>query len=285
MAFTTLISAEALAANLNAPDWVIVDCRFNLKDTNAGRNAWQTAHIPNARYAHLDDDLSGPVQPMKRGGRHPLPDPAILATTLGQLGISNQSQVIAYDDMGGAIASRLWFLLKWLGHDAVAVLDGGWQTWQTDGYSVSTKTPIYTLTQFHAQPNHDLVVNIERVVNNLSEPQFTLLDARAAARYRGEMEPLDPKAGHIPGAISAPFAENMDTDRKFLSAAALKERFTNLLGTQSPNTAVLYCGSGVTACHNFLALSHAGYTGQRLFVGSWSEWSNTTDLACATVAG
>ncbi len=279
MSYTTLISASTLASQLNTPNLVIVDCRFSLKDTESGRNAWVQAHIPNARYAHLDDDLSGPVQPDKRGGRHPLPDVATLAQTFGSWGITSNTQVVAYDDMGGAIASRLWFLLRWLGHEAVAVLDGGWQAWQAEGQPTSAETPTVNKVTFDAQPNHNLVVNQEEVIESLPTNKLLLLDARAPERYRGEMEPLDPKAGHIPGARSAPFAANLTDTKQFKSMAALQTRFSALLDGAATENTVLYCGSGVTACHNALALTHAGLDGYRLYVGSWSEWSNTPGLA------
>ncbi len=282
MSHTTLISASTLAEQLNRADLVIVDCRFSLKDTEAGRNAWSIAHIPNARYAHLDDDLSGPVQPDKRGGRHPLPTVDTLAATLGAWGIHSATQVIVYDDMGGAIASRLWFLLRWLGHSNVAVLDGGWQEWVAGEYPVSSDEPNISPAKFDAQPNPNLIVNQEEVVSSLHTGQMTLLDARAPERYRGEMEPLDPKAGHIPGARSSPFAQNLTAGKTLKSADAIRERFSQVLDKTPITNAVLYCGSGVTACHNALALSHAGMDGYRLYVGSWSEWSNTSDLAIET---
>jgi len=271
MAFTTLIDPETLQAHLDDPDWVVVDCRFSLSDPAYGRRAYQDAHIPGAVYAHLDEDLSGPIVP-GRTGRHPLPDPDRLAQKLGAWGIDNRTQVVAYDDAGGAFAARLWWLLGWLGHDAVAVLDGGWSRWVREGRPVRSGIETRSPRTFVPRIRPERVVSADEVLQHLHDPAWRLLDARAPARYRGEQEPIDPVAGHIPGAVNAPFAENLTPDGTFRPSEQLRQRFEALLGDVPSERVVCYCGSGVTAAHNLLAMAHAGLPGARLYAGSWSEW-------------
>jgi thiosulfate/3-mercaptopyruvate sulfurtransferase len=265
--YTTLISASTLQANVHNPDWLICDCRFNLADTNYGRRAYQAGHIPYAHYLHLDEDLSSPIS--AQTGRHPLPDPQILSVKLQAVGLSPTTQVVVYDDNNGSMAARLWWLLRWLGHDTVAVLDGGLAAWQAAGYALSTHLPTPTQQgQFQTQLKPEWVVTVEA----LSKPNvWQLVDARAAERFRGEVEPIDPIAGHIAGAWNRPLTENLDGNQ-FKSAEQLKAEWQALLGNTAVENVVHMCGSGVTACHNLLAMEVAGLTGAKLYAGSWSEW-------------
>ncbi|MEM1124385.1 MAG: sulfurtransferase [Bacteroidota bacterium] len=279
--FTTIINAEELEPLLNQPKVVIMDCRFSLADTEFGRKAYETSHIPNAQYAHLDDDLSGPIIAGKTG-RHPFPEITTFAKKLGHWGIDADTQVIAYDNSHGGIAARLWYLLKWVGHKKVAVLNGGWKCWAENNFPRNREMPSIETTTFHPKPNDTLLVDVQFMEQHVEDDALLYVDSRAAARYRGEEEPIDPVAGHIPSAISAPFAENLGVDGLFLDKAALIQRFEKLLGTQPISSTVFYCGSGVTACHNLLALEHAGFESPRLFPGSWSEWIVDENRAVAT---
>ena len=275
--YTTLISAPTLQANLHNPDWLICDCRFNLADTNYGRRAYQAGNIPNAHYLHLDEDLSSAIIPQT--GRHPLPDPAQLSSKLQAIGLNPNTQVVVYDDNNGSMAARLWWLLRWLGHDAVAVLDGGLAAWQAAGYALSTQVPTVTQQgQFQARLKPECVVKVEE----LTKPNtWQLVDARAAERFRGEIEPIDPIAGHISGAWNRPLTENLDGNQ-FKSAEQLKAEWQALLGNMSVANIVHMCGSGVTACHNLLAMEVAGLTGTKLYAGSWSEWIRDSSRPIAT---
>ncbi len=270
MTYTTLISIETLNQQLNNPDWIIVDCRFSLADTEAGAKAYRHGHLPNARYAHLDKDLSSAITDFT--GRHPLPNFALLAKKLGGWGISNNSQIIAYDDAGGAFAGRLWWLLRCMGHDKVAVLDGGIKQWQKQGLPVTTALPKIKSATFRPYVNEAAWLNALEVQNSLAQKAICLIDARTPERYRGEQEPIDPVAGHIPGALNRAFQLNLDGNGLFLPAEQLREQFKQLIGNTAPEQVVHYCGSGVTACHNLLAMEHAGLTGSKLYAGSWSEW-------------
>lgn len=270
MTYTTLISTETLHQQLKHLDWVIVDCRFSLADTEAGAKSYRHGHIPHARYAHLDDDLSSAITDFT--GRHPLPDFALLAKKLGDWGIANTSQVVVYDDAGGAFAGRLWWLLRCMGHEKVAVLDGGIKQWQQQGLPITTTLPIVKPATFRPYINDAEWLNAIQVQNNLAKKSICLIDARTPVRYRGEQEPVDPVAGHIPGALNRVFQLNLDSNGLFLSAEKLREQFKQLIGNTSPQHVVHMCGSGVTACHNLLAMEHAGLTGSKLYAGSWSEW-------------
>ncbi|MFZ6027972.1 MAG: sulfurtransferase [Chloroflexota bacterium] len=270
--FTTLITPLELAAHLDDPNWIVVDCRFSLADTGRGRAAYEQAHVAGAIYAHLNDDLSSTVIPGVTG-RHPLPAPEAAAAAFGRLGISPGMQVVAYDDMGGALAAaRLWWMLRWLGHEAVAVLDGGWQRWL--GENLPTRRSIETrpLQAFTAQMRPELMVNAAQVDAMRQDPAARLLDARTADRYRGENETIDPVAGHIPGAVSAPFIENLTSAGTFAPREQLQARYRALLGNIPAESVAVYCGSGVTAIHNLLAMKVAGLGDARLYPGSWSEW-------------
>jgi len=280
MVYTTLISTQELLAHLEEPDWVVVDCRFVLTNKEQGRRAYEQGHISGAVYAHLDEDLSGPIVPGQTG-RHPLPEIEQFAQTLSKWGIDGQTQVVAYDSAGGAIASRLWWMLRWLGHDAVAVLDGGWPRWQAEGLPTRSGVEANEARSFAPRPRPELVLNAGEVEQIRTDPNYLLFDARSADRYRGENETLDPVAGHIPGARSLPYAGNLGPDGQFLGQAELKARFEAELGQTPPEQTVFYCGSGVTAAHNALAMAHAGLGEARLYPGSWSEWITDPDRPVA----
>jgi thiosulfate/3-mercaptopyruvate sulfurtransferase len=269
MFLTTLVDVHILARHLDDPDWVVVDCRFTLTDPAAGRRAYDAGHIPGARYAHLNDDLSSAVT--RGSGRHPLPEPDQLAQKLGAWGIERGRQVVVYDDTFGAMASRLWWLLRWLGHDAVALLDGGYPRWLRAKLPVTASLPDVRPARFNAQPRNELWVDAETVA--AAPVHGTLVvDARGEERFNGDIEPLDKVAGHIPGAINAPYEDNLDLSGEFMSDDALRDHYVALLAGVAPEKTIMMCGSGVTACHNILALEHAGMPGARLYVGSWSEW-------------
>ncbi len=279
--YTTLIAVDELFAHLNDPNWALVDCRFSLQDTQQGRRAYQLGHIPGAVYAHLDEDLSGPVVP-GRTGRHPLPAPEAFAARLGRWGIGNTTQVVAYDDAGGAYAARLWWMLRWLGHEAVAVLDGGWPAWMAAGLPQRSGFETRPPTVFTARLRPELVATADEVMLRRLDPDWRVLDARGADRFRGENETLDPVAGHIPGAVSAPYAGNLAPDGRFHDAAGLRQRYQSLLGAVPAARTICYCGSGVTAAHDVLAILHAGLGEARLYPGSWSEWITDPTRPIAT---
>ena len=276
MTYTTLITPADLEPQLMAPGWVVVDCRFALDRPEYGRQEYERAHIPGAIYAHLNEDLSGPIVPGKTG-RHPLPDVADAAQTFGRLGIDNNAQVIAYDDAGGAYAARLWWMLGWLGHERVAVLDGGWQRWRAEGRPTSAANEIQEAKTFSPRPRPELIADAEEVGRVANDPAYRVIDSRSAERYQGAHEPIDPVAGHIPGAVSAPLTENLDANGCFLPTSQLTDRFHAVLGDVPADHAVFYCGSGVSAAQNVLALAHAGLGEGRLYVGSWSEWITDPD--------
>ena len=269
--FTSLINAKELATILTKKNIVLIDCRFALADTESGRKEHTTNHIPNAIYAHLDDDLSGPILPGETG-RHPFPDPIVFAKQCGLWGINAKKQVIVYDQGHGGIAARVWFLLKWLGHEKVAVLNGGWKYWSDNDFPTDNKKVQPVATTFKAKPDASKIVNVEVLEKNLQDRSYLVVDSRAAERYRGEKEPIDPVAGHIPNAISAPFSDNLGADGLFLSKEQLSEKFSKLLKNKSSKQTIFYCGSGVTACHNLLAMDYVGLETAKLFPGSWSEW-------------
>jgi thiosulfate/3-mercaptopyruvate sulfurtransferase len=269
-----------MAVRLTEPNLCIVDCRASLNDVGAGRTAFAKGHLPDARFADLLEDLSGPIVPGQTG-RHPLPSVESFADKARAWGISGASQVVAYDDAGGAFAARLWWLLRWLGHDAVAVLDGGFPAWVGEGRPVTDELRPVAPGDFTPRPRRELLVTARELASPESLAR-KLFDARAPERFRGEVEPLDPVAGHIPGAVNLPFAENLK-DSRFRSPAELRERLATALDGTAPEEAVVYCGSGVTACHDVLAFAHAGLPLPRLYAGSWSEW--ITDPARATAQG
>jgi thiosulfate/3-mercaptopyruvate sulfurtransferase len=269
MILTALVSTEVLARHLDAPDWVVLDCRHDLADPDRGRADFARAHIPGARFLHLDEDLSAPRN--GRNGRHPLPDPAAFIDKLGQAGVDSGKQVVAYDAQGGMVAARLWWMLRWLGHQPVAVLDGGWNKWIVEGRVQSAAFARPRCASFAGKPD-DSHINADFVLSHLDNADMVLLDARAPDRYRGRNETLDPAGGRIPGARNRFFRDNLDANGCFKQDALLEKEFRAALGDASPGQVVHYCGSGVSACHNLLAMELAGLRGGRLYPGSWSEW-------------
>ena len=271
MAFRTLIGADDLQGLLGRPEVAVIDCRFDLLHPEAGRQAYLQGHIPGARHADLNRDLSAPVGPAT--GRHPLPDPQTFAARLGELGIGNQSQVVAYDEANSSFAARLWWMLRWLGHEAVAVLDGGLKAWTARGGELQTgEAPPASARRFIPRIDPDASLSTAQVQSALREGGILLVDARAAERFAGRVEPIDAVAGHVPGAVSHPFSLNLDADGRFLPAAELERRWQQRLAGKSPESLVAMCGSGVTACHHLLSLEAAGLPGGRLYGGSFSEW-------------
>jgi thiosulfate/3-mercaptopyruvate sulfurtransferase len=272
MAYTTLISVKEFAAHYKNPEWVIVDARFSLADPSLGRQHYFEDHIPGALYAHLDEDLSSSVI---KGvtGRHPLPEPSQAVEVFTHWGIPADGQVVVYDDLGGALAAvRVWWMLRWLGYENVAVLDGGWQHWLKNNLPVQAGAEQRSARPFPAKPRPGLVVSTANVNTLRSDPAWRLLDARGADRYRGENETIDPVAGHIPGAVSAPYTGNLNPDGTFRSRQQLRDRYLRLTSATPAERVVVYCGSGVTSIHNILAMLHAGLGEARLYAGSWSEW-------------
>jgi thiosulfate/3-mercaptopyruvate sulfurtransferase len=271
MSYTTLVTVPELNLHIADDNWAVVDCRFSLGETERGRRDYLQAHIPKAVYAHLNEDLSGTVITGKTG-RHPLPSVALFTEILANWGIASGIQVVVYDDAGGAIAARLWWMLNWVGHEEVALLDGGWQAWQSWGLPVASGREYRPRKHFEAHARPEATVDAGRVEEIRNDPHHLLLDARSAVRFRGEVEPIDPVAGHIPGAVSAPYEENLTPEGTFLPPETLRRHFENLLKAVPSENVICYCGSGVTAAHNLLALAHAGLGRGRLYAGSWSEW-------------
>ncbi len=268
--YHTLVSVTELAASLAHPGLVVFDCRHDLASYEAGRRAYAGSHVPGARFLHLDEDLSGPKTGIN--GRHPLPHPQTLALRLAALGVTNTSQVVAYDASGGCFAARLWWMLRWIGHDRVAVLDGGWDAWTRAEQPVSAEIPKPAPGGLTINMMDSSGVNTAYVEKHLQQPVMALIDARSPDRYAGQNESLDPVAGHIPGARNRFFRLNLADDGRFKSPDALRGEFEALLGSASVESVVHQCGSGVTACHNLLAMEYAGLKGARLYPGSWSAW-------------
>ena len=271
-----LISVDDLRARLGADDLCVIDARFSLADTEAGRRAYAVSHLPGAVYLHLDADLSGPLG--THGGRHPLPSPRAAAETFGRAGVGADTHVVAYDDGDGMVAGRVWWLLRWLGFDRVQVLDGGLAAWRAAGGPETADVPAPRERSFEPEPRPDMVVDHAWLLERLVDPDVVVIDARAPERYRGEVEPIDPRAGHVPGARNLPYEDNLDGGR-FKDDDALRERFAHV--ARAP-TLVVYCGSGVSAAHDVLALELAGVTGAKLYAGSWSDWVSYADAPVAT---
>lgn len=272
MSLANLLSPHDLAQRLGQPGLVILDCRFTLEDPSYGSRAYVAGHLPGASFADLERDLSAPVVPGQTG-RHPLPSAENLVQRLRDWGVNNDSQIVLYDDGPGAFAARAWWLLSWLGkRDGVYLLDGGLNAWLAAGLPLQQELPRPDRGNFQGAPDGSLVIAAKDLQQRLADPELTLLDARGLPRFRGEVEPIDPVAGHIPGAQCAPFIDNLGDDGRFLPAEALRRRFASLIGNRSQEQLVCYCGSGVTACHNLFALCLAGYPLARLYAGSWSDW-------------
>ncbi|MDZ7771083.1 MAG: sulfurtransferase [Woeseiaceae bacterium] len=269
--YTTLISAADLKVHADQPAWRILDCRFNLMQPAQGRRDYDAGHIPGSQYADLDRDLASVVTP--HSGRHPLPDPAVFEATLHQWGISNDSQVVAVDDGSGALAARLWWLMRWLGHDAVAVLDGGLAAWQAAGGTLVRTPSSWPAGRFHGLQRPNQVVSTAEIARRLDSRQpLQLVDARDPDRFAGKVEPIDTVAGHIPGALNFPFAKNIAGDGRWRPPADLRQDWLELLGGEPDDDWAVMCGSGVTACHLALSAAYAGLGEPRLYAGSWSEW-------------
>jgi len=268
----TLISAADLAAHIDDPAWVVVDCRHDLMNLAAGRGAYASGHLPGAVFADIETVLSGARNDADGVflGRHPLPDREVLAEALRDFGIDDTTQVVAYDAHGGMFAARLWWLLRWLGHEAVAVLDGGMAAWEAAGQPLTTEVRTRPRGALSVRAPFVPTVTVREVLGNLQSGQRIVIDARAADRYRGENETIDPVGGHIPGAKNRFFKDNLGPDGRFKDAAQLREELGALI--DDPAAAIMQCGSGVTACHNLLALEVAGLPGAALYPGSWSEW-------------
>jgi thiosulfate/3-mercaptopyruvate sulfurtransferase len=262
---TTLVSTAELAAS---PDWRVFDCRHDLAKPALGEQQYREAHIPGALFAHLDRDLSAPKT--GRNGRHPLPQPEVFVSWLSRCGVQPSDQVVCYDAGNGAMAARLWWMLRWIGHDAVAVLDGGLAKWLAEKRPVTADVPRFESSHYAPKRKPEGLISVNQIEKRGGE--MLLLDARAPARYRGEQEPIDPVAGRIPGAINRFNMDNVSPQGTFKGAAQLKQEFQAVLGDRAPSEVVHYCGSGVAACHNLLAMEIAGLTGGRLYAGSWSEW-------------
>jgi thiosulfate/3-mercaptopyruvate sulfurtransferase len=283
MHFDTLIDCRQLGEKIGEPSLRVFDCRFDLADTGRGERNYHESHLPGAIYAHLDRDLSGPITP--QSGRHPLPDPKRLCRWLGQHAVQEDTQVVVYDDSGGTMAVRLWWLLRWLGHHQVALIDGGWQAWTQAGLPTEQTLPQRVSgTAFDCRPDWRQVVDSDTILRQHRDGgnALLLIDARSAERFRGEAEPIDPVAGHIPGAINLPLQQNLAADGRFMPATKLRSLYDGALAGRPPKDVALMCGSGVTACHNLLAMEIAGLPGGRLYAGSWSEWIRDTSrpVAC-----
>ncbi len=277
-----LIDAAALRARLGQPGWVVVDCRFNLQEPAAGRAAYGRGHIPGARYADLDRDLARPPAPSE--GRHPLPDPAAFAAKLGKWGIGPDDTVVAYDEASGAIAARLWWLARWIGHRGqMRVLDGGFAAWQAAQLPVETALPAWQPKLYPSPGTTGAAVVDTDEIPARQQSGDLVVDARGAARYRGEQEPIDPVAGHIPGARNWPFSNNSAAG-VFRPAAELHRELLDVLGGREPQQLIAMCGSGVTACQLLLAMAVAGLEGGKLYAGSWSEWIRDPKRPIATGA-
>lgn len=268
----TLISAADLAARLDDPELRLFDVRHDLTDHAAGRKAYLQGHVPGARYLDHEQELAAPRS--GANGRHPLPQRDDFAALMAGHGVRPQTLVVAYDASGGMFAAHLWWMLRWMGHERVAVLDGGWSAWTAAQLPVGIDAAAAVTPQPGARAGAPLaqVVDASAVLQNIAQPSFTLIDARAANRYRGEVEPMDPVAGHIPGAFNRPNSENLQADGRFKPAEQLRAEFAALLAGRGPEAIVHQCGSGITACHNLLSMEIAGLGGSRLYPGSWSEW-------------
>ena len=270
MRFNNLVNFQQLAQHLDQPDWLVFDCRFDLADVNRGQSLYRQSHVAGAFYAHLDHQLSSPIT--AHSGRHPLPDVDALVAWLASCGLSADKQVVVYDDSFGAMAARLWWLLKCLGHESVALLDGGWQAWQASGFALDADEPKPEPTRYQADFDWQYVVSTQQVMDNLDSKDFALVDVRTEERFRGISEPIDPVAGHIPGALNIPLSRNLDASGQFLPPDQLRELYAAVNASCPPQQQVYMCGSGVTACHSLLAMHVAGYAMPRVYAGSWSEW-------------
>lgn len=281
MIHTTLIDTMTARSRLADPGWVFVDCRFVIRDIERGPRDFRASHIQGAVYADLDKDLSGRIVP-GRTGRHPMPDPESIVRVFSRLGIGPQTQVIAYDESTGAMAAaRLWWLLKWAGHDAVAVLDGGFKAWTAAGLPCGNGSESRPPSRFVAAFRPELAMDARHVLSVMNDPGWVVLDARTAERFRGENETIDPVAGHIPGAVSSPYGSALSSEGLFKPAAEIARLYESAMGGRDAEHTIVYCGSGVTAAHCVLACAHAGLGLPRLYAGSWSDWITDKDRPVA----
>ncbi len=265
-----LVSPAELAAHISDPTWVVFDCRHDLADHAKGERAYRDGHIPGAHFASVEHALAGPKT--GRNGRHPLPAPQAFADFLAQHGVTETSTIVAYDDAGGLYAARLWWMARWIGPANVMLLDGGWQKWCAEGRAVTKDVPVPRPTALRAQPAPGAVWDAAEVLRRIEDPASALIDARAAERFRGEVEPIDPVAGHIPGALNRFYKANLNADLTMRPAAELHREFEAMIGARRPEEVGHQCGSGITACANIFAMEYAGLRGSKLYAGSWSEW-------------
>lgn len=278
-AAASLITPDALLPRLGATDLVVIDCRFDLMQPRAGHAAWREGHIPGACYADLEHDLSAPAR--GAGGRHPLPDPAVLAERLGRFGVDESSEVVCYDDAGGAVAARLWWLLRWMGQRRVRVLDGGLSAWREAGYPLDNHQPAVRARRYAGVAGKMPVIDADAVIAGLADDSLLLLDAREPARFTGKREPIDARAGHVPKAVNFPLQANLEAGR-FRDPADIRAGFEKVIGDRDLHEVACMCGSGVTACHLLLALDIAGLPGASLYTGSWSDWISDSRRPVAT---
>ena len=279
MAYRTLIDTATLAGNLGDPEWRIFDVRHDLMNPDLGREQYTEGHLPGASFVPMDVELSG--EKIGKTGRHPLPDANDFMATLGEWGIRPGQQIVVYDGSGGMYAGRLWWMLRWMGHYSVAVLDGGITKWEKEGRPLTAEVPHFAPATYKGAPR-TMHVDVDFVQANLGKSEVTVIDARAAGRYAGVGETIDPVGGHIPGALNRPFSENLAKDGTYKAPEVLAKEFAALLGNRSPKQIVHQCGSGVSACHNILAMEIAGLAGSRLYPGSWSEWCQDPARPVAT---
>ena len=267
---TAIVSTAELERHLEDPDWLVLDCQHDLIDHAFGRAAYAREHLPGAHFVSMEDDMAGPKT--GRNGRHPLPSVEHLERVFSRLGVASGRQVIAYDSSQNNYAGRVWWTLRYLGHPAVAVLDGGLGKWKAEGRALTATVPVATAATFRARPAPDMQVSAADILAGIGTPGLQVVDARAAERYSGEKETIDPVGGHIPGALLRFWKENVNPDGTYKSAGALRAEFNQLLGERPPAQVVHQCGSGVSACNNLIAMEVAGLSGAKLYVGSWSEW-------------
>ncbi|MCA2998224.1 MAG: sulfurtransferase [Rhodocyclaceae bacterium] len=263
-----LVSPQTLATHATDPDWIVFDCRHDLMNAGKGESMYREGHVPGAFFANLDTDLSGEKTGLN--GRHPLPSPAAFSAFLARHGVTERSTVVAYDDVGGQFAARLWWLCRWVGLRNVSLLDGGVQNWVAAGHTLHTAIPQTRRSPFAGRSDALMVVGVNELLHRVNQSGLTLIDARAPERYRGEVEPIDPVAGHIPGAVNRFYKENLNVDLTMKAPDVLRDAFANIV--EAGSEVVHQCGSGVTACANIFAMEYAGLTGSRLYAGSWSEW-------------
>ena len=272
--FGPLVTVDTLSRHLADPDWRVIDCRFDLLNPQAGRQAWLAAHIPGAVYADLDADLAGPVTPDT--GRHPLPAIGDACETFGRLGVDSGTRVVVYDAGPGAIAARAWWMLRWLGHDKVALLDGGWAAWQSRSLPEESANVAAETRRFTGNDRPELILDTDEIVASGAE-SLLLVDARDRARFAGEQEPIDPLPGHVPGALNRPFTDNLHANGLWKKGPELLPLWQETLGDRLGHPWAVMCGSGVTACHLAISGALAGLPEPRLYVGSWSEWIRDPD--------